>query len=378
MHLHDQDPGLHDHEVKPSPWWKHIGTRLATKVQAARGRAQIRAAVKTLAPPPKTAVGKYNRKSATKLGWTLELLRRTFAFPAGSPTSWDDHVGFERIQRVLRVPFDGKFGAVSYEAMMRRYFAVDFIIVAGYPHPAPPGIRVHNWYKDGVTRFSSQDRRGRKVDMEVKHESVDDTAAGTVATLVRKRCGVHLMATELFERTNDGALPLVTQHGDLAWDRLTHAVGQNGTSVGLEGVSRYYGKKGQRPIIYGGWVHKGVYLVPSLEKLEASTIVTVWLTSGEIPGLSIPRRWTGLTKDGRLSMSRVKSADRAPGVSAHAYTDHADAAYFVLYAILRLECGLNPDAAYDAAMGLASTKKTTVDLDDHLPPDGEWKERAAA
>lgn len=362
--------------TKPAPPWRHFGTRIATAFERLRGKKAIRAAVKAQAAAPTTANGKYNRKSAQKLGWTLGLLQQTF--PTARPSSWDDDAAFRGIQRQLDVKVDGQFGSVSYTAMMKRHFAVNFIIVAGFPYAAPPGIRVHNWYFSTVRRFVSKDRRGRTVNVAVGHESVDPTASRTVATLLKKACGVHLMCTETVVRDNDGLVPLVTQHADLAWERLTHAAGENGPSVGIEGVSRYYASPGERPVVRGGWVHKGLYAVPPIARLEAFAALIDWLSSGAVPELTIPRTWVGLDRDGRLSMSRVKTASRRPGVAAHCYTDHADAAFFVLYALLRIECGLSPADAYDAALGLASTPRSTVDISSYLPADPGWKERAAA
>jgi len=361
------------------PWWKFLGTRIATVLEARRGRTALKAAVKAAAPAPRTSDGRYNLASATKLGWTLPLLQETFgAFP---PQSWDDAGAFKAVQGALSVAVDGQFGQKSYEAMMTRHFAADHIIVAGYPHPAPPGLRLLNWYWRGApasVRFKSADRRGRVVNVAVGHESVDETAARTCATLLKKKCGVHLMCTEHLVRINDGTVPVVTQHADLAWERLAHAQGENGPSVGIEGVSKYYGKPGDRPLVRGGWVHKGLYAVPPLERLEAFAILLAWVTSGELPGLTIPLVWVGLNRDGRLAMSRVSTASRRPGIAAHCYTDHADAGFWVLYALLRLECGLSPSEAYDAAIGLASTARDTIDVSTYLPADGEWMRRAAA
>jgi N-acetyl-anhydromuramyl-L-alanine amidase AmpD len=103
--------------------------------------------------------------------------------------------------------------------------AASGFIVAGQVLSPPTGLDLTNFQNKEVHRFSGRDRTGRAVTELVVHESVTRSAADTVAVLKRRRLGVHLIVAA------DGR---VTQHGDLAHDRLAHAGGHNGPSVGIE------------------------------------------------------------------------------------------------------------------------------------------------
>ena len=64
-------------------------------------------------------------------------------------------------------------------------------------------------------------------------------------------------------------------------------------------------------------------------------------------------------------MGRVYGAEQChPGVYAHHYFGHADGAWPVLYAWLRLEAGLAPCAAYETAVARATGVRRVVDLSD--------------
>ena len=165
----------------------------------------------------------------------------------------------------------------------------------------------------------------------------------------------------------------VTQHGDLANDRLAHAGGHNGPSVGIEVTTPYYesylraGLPWSR-VIDAPWAHRDRYVVPTPEQAEAMARLIGWLTSPDAKGLSIPRTWTGL--DGtRLAMGRIADGDqRRPGVWAHHLFHHADGSWPVLYAWLRLEAGLAPCAAYEEAVRLATGARRHVDLGELAAP----------
>ena len=106
-------------------------------------------------------------------------------------------------------------------------------VVAGRTLPAPCSLDVTNFHDPAVHRFDGRDRAGRAVTELIVHESVTRSAADTVAVLKRRKLGVHLLVAA------DGG---VTQHGDLANDRLAHAGGHNGPSVGVEVTNPYYPK----------------------------------------------------------------------------------------------------------------------------------------
>ena len=178
--------------------------------------------------------------------------------------------------------------------------------------------------------------------------------------LERSKLGVHFIVGP------DGA---VTQHGDLVRDRLAHAGGHNAPSVGIEVVNPYYPKylKPNLPwstVIEAPWAHKKRYVVPTPEQAEATSRLVAWLTSPEAEGLCIPRCWVGLSKE-TLAMGRVpRSRRRNPGIYAHHYFGHADGAWLVLYAWLRIEAGLEPEVAYREATARAVGARRSVDLAD--------------
>jgi len=237
-------------------------------------------------------------------------------------------------------------------------------IVAGEVLEPPVGLDVRSLRDPEVHRFTGRDRTGRAVTEVVVHESVTRSAADTVSVLKRRGLGVHLIVAP------DGR---VTQHGDLAHDRLAHAGGHNGPSVGIEVVSPYYPKylRDGLPwsrVIDAPWAHRDRYVLPTPEQAEATARLVGWLTSSDAAGLSIPRTWRGL--DGaHLAMGRVPDGDkRRPGIWAHQYFHHADGAWLVLYAWLRLEAGLAPCAAYEDAVRRAEGARRRVDLGDLIAP----------
>jgi hypothetical protein len=119
-------------------------------------------------------------------------------------------------------------------------------------------------------------------------------------------------------------------------------------------------------VIEAPWAHRNRYVVPTPEQAEATARLLGWLTSPDAEGLSIPRTWIGLD-DAHMAMGRVAGADqRRPGIYAHHNFHHADGAWPVLYAWLRLEAGLAPCAAYEEAVRLASGARRSVDISAHL------------
>lgn len=238
--------------------------------------------------------------------------------------------------------------------------AIDTLIVAGGDIEPPPGLRVWNYRDPKVTRFAGRDRAGRVVNELVLHETVTRSVASTVSVLLKRKLGVQLIVGP------DGE---VTQHGDLAHDRLSHAGGHNGPSVGIEVVNPYYPKYTSaklpwKRIIDAPWAHQRRYVVPTPEQAEATAQLVGVLTAGNLDGLSIPRSWRGLTGS-RLVMSRIADGDeRIPGVYAHTYFHHADGAWLALYAWLRLEAGVPECIAYEEAIRRATGVRRFVELAD--------------
>ena len=156
-----------------------------------------------------------------------------------------------------------------------------------------------------------------------------------------------------------------------AYDRLAHAGGHNGPSVGIEVVNPYYPKY-MRPmlrwkrVIDAPWAHRQRYVVPTLEQAEATSELVRLLTGGDIAGLAIPRVWRGLART-TMAMNRLLDGDkRIPGVYAHTYFHHADGSWLALYAWLRLEAGLPPCVAYEEAIRRAIGVRFRADITDHL------------
>jgi len=233
-------------------------------------------------------------------------------------------------------------------------------IVNGQPRTKPPGVSVRNFTDAAVRRFRGRDRSKVPVTELILHETVTRDVRSTVRVLERRGLGVHLIVGP------DGE---VTQHGDLAIDQLAHAGSHNRASVGIEVVNPYYPSllKPCLPwseVIDAPWAHKGKYVLPTPAQAEATALLVAWLTSPAVCGLNIPRDWLGLA-DGRLAMGRVEAAGRRrPGIYAHHYFGHADGAWLALYAWLRIEAGLTPEAAYREAVARASGAKRRVDLRD--------------
>lgn len=238
--------------------------------------------------------------------------------------------------------------------------ATDTLIVAGTDVVAPEGLRVRNYRDPDVTRFKGRDRSGRPVTELILHETVTRSVDATVKVLLKRKLGVQLIVGP------DGE---VTQHGDLARDRLAHAGGHNGPSVGIEVVNPYYPKYASaklpwKRIIDAPWAHHRRYVVPTPEQAEATAQLVRLLTGGGVDGLSIPCTWRGLSGT-HLAMSRLTDGDqRVPGIYAHTYFHHADGAWLVLYAWLRLEAGMPECIAYEEAIRRATGVRRFVDLAD--------------
>lgn len=237
---------------------------------------------------------------------------------------------------------------------------VETLIVAGADVAAPAGLRVRNYRAPGVTRFAGRDRSGRVVNELILHETVTRSVDSTVKVLLKRKLGVQLIV---------GPNGEVTQHGELAHDRLAHAGGHNGPSVGIEVVNPYYPKYASaklpwKRIIDAPWAHQRRYVVPTPEQAEATAQLVQLLTSGDLDGLSIARTWRGISGT-RLAMSRIADGDqRVPGIYAHTYFHHADGAWLALYAWLRLEAGMPECIAYEEAIRRATGVRRYVDLAD--------------
>jgi hypothetical protein len=221
---------------------------------------------------------------------------------------------------------------------------------------------VRTWRDEGVPHFTTKGKR-RRVTEFVIHETVTRSVESTVAVLQRRGLSVHLVLGP------DGS---VTQHGDLATDVLWHAGAQhNVPSFGVEVVNPYYPRflrKGLPwdTVIAAPWAHEGRYVVPTPAQAEAVSALVQWATHKPAPGIAVPLSWPGLL-NGRFQFRAFAAAARPlPGVLAHHYFGHADGAWLVLYAWLRLVAGLAPTLAYAEALRRATGAVGAVDVRDLL------------
>jgi hypothetical protein len=235
-------------------------------------------------------------------------------------------------------------------------------VVNGAPLEPPEDLFVRNYLDPTVAHFPiRRPRKGQAVQLVVHETGGASEDPDDVVHLLRdiRNLSVHLICAP------DGTL---TQHGDLASEVLEHAgSSHNGVSVGIEVMNPYYPSLRPRGsywtrAIRAKWADKGQYVLPRPEQAETIRHLVEWITSAQAVGLAIPRLWAGLEEDGSFAMNRIPRASRsapgvrahtAPGIWAHTYFGHADGAWLVLYAWLRLEAGLTAETAYETATDLA-------------------------
>lgn len=234
------------------------------------------------------------------------------------------------------------------------------IVVAGQLFEPPEGLEVTNFLDPAVPCFKARRRAKTQVTELVLHETVTTSVNTTIAVLRRRKLGVHFII---------GPKGAVTQHNDLALDRLAHAPPHNKRSVGIEVVTPFYPDylgEGQpwKQVIHAKWAHKKRYVVPTPEQAEATSRLVEWLTSDAAIPLRIPRHWVGLKKS-RMAMGRLLNGRLPkPGVWAHTYFGHSDGAWLVLYSWLRIEAGLDHEDAYDEAVRRTTGNLRRADLCD--------------
>lgn len=231
------------------------------------------------------------------------------------------------------------------------------LVIGGGSVDGPAEVPTRTFASDAQWRFSAQGRRARVTELVV-HETVTRSVASTIAVLRQRGLSVHLILGP------DGAM---TQHGDFA-DVLWHAgPGHNAQSVGVEVVNPYLARYARPPwvrTIAAPWAAEGSYVLPTPAQAEAVLELIDWITSEPSPLVEIPYRWPGLI-GGELQLGRVPAAaGPCPGVLAHQYFGHADGAWLVLYAWLRLEGGLDAPAAYEEAARRATGVGAAADVSD--------------
>lgn len=235
-------------------------------------------------------------------------------------------------------------------------------VVRGALVPAP-GLEVRSLLEDGVVRFPSKGTRARATELVV-HETVTTSVASTVDVLQHRGLSVHLIL---------GPDGVFTQHGDLASEVLWHAGPvHNGPSFGVEVVNPYYPKLLTKGLPWGRtikapWAHEGQYVLPTPAQAEAIAGLVRWATGAPAKGVEVPRTWPGL-KAGSFRLGALSEAQKPlPGVLAHHYFGHADGAWLVLYAWLRIEAGLAPDVAFEEAVRRTTDARQSADVRDLLP-----------
>lgn len=224
------------------------------------------------------------------------------------------------------------------------------VILDGVDRGGPPNLSIHNYVTDKtVFRFRNGRRSHQTAVTEVVlHETVTTSWQNTVAVLKKRSLGVHFIVDVVGQ---------VFQHADPWVDEMWHASAHNKASVGIELVNPFEPRFLPKPphpwkaVLPAPWAG-GQYVLPPLAQVEAACQLVNWLTTAEAAPLTIPQQWPGVGGVPiRMAMGRVATCTvpAAPGVLAHTYFGHTDGAWPVLYSWLRLEAGLEPEAAYEAA-----------------------------
>ena len=230
--------------------------------------------------------------------------------------------------------------------------ASDTIIIGGKEYQAPAGLTVRNYNDLAVHRFVNRARTPQVVDAVVVHETVTASWSSTVEVLKQRGLGVHFIVDEH---------GVANQHADLLTDEMWHATLFNGRSVGIETVNPYepqYDPKAGpwMEVIEAPWAVGSHYVLPTPAQAEAVSLLLDFLSSAAANPLTVPQLWPGFQGTHRLALGRVAKDETAEnaGLHAHMYFGHADGAWLVLYAWLRLEAMLDPAAAYAKARELAT------------------------
>jgi hypothetical protein len=232
------------------------------------------------------------------------------------------------------------------------------LILGGHGHAVD--LRVRSFREDPTLAFQGT-RRAHTVNEIIVHETVTRDVATTLRVLRRRKLGVHFLVAP------DGE---ALQLADPLTTRLEHAAPHNARSIGIEIVNPYEPRLLRRGLpwsrtIRARWAHGGSYVLPTAAQAEACTQLLAGLCDVDAPRLEVPRLWRGLNGD-VLAMGRVAGARRpAAGIYAHTYFHHADGAWPVLYAALRLRQGLSPREAFEQAVVLASGDVRRVRLPRH-------------
>lgn len=221
-------------------------------------------------------------------------------------------------------------------------------MIIGGTSQLPPVAAWSNWHDGRVKRLRDA---GPIVgpSQVIIHESVTSGGWRRVwDVLSRRHLGVHCIVQA------DGS---VAQCVDLA-RRTVHAGSLNRTSIAIELATPYYPTEATRDrAVPAIWAHRGAYVLPTLEQCEATWLIVQALCTGrDWPPLAFP----GVVA-GHYLWGRVKGAEKAPGVQAHAATAHADGHFPCYFALMRYR-GWSPERAWRATVDAASSGLRTTPL----------------
>lgn len=195
-------------------------------------------------------------------------------------------------------------------------------------------------------------------DADVLEDDDHDKPDATERVLRRRRLGVHFMVG-----LDDDGKGVVVQHHSL--DEVPAHIGRlNTAAVGIEVVTPYYpGAKGAplpwQDVIAAPWADKKKYVLPLPEQCEQAFLLWSSLTDA-FPGLGrVPAHDP---KARTFAMGPVKLPARDFTAAHHHVGGHADAAWPLLYCVLRRDYGLTPALAYERAAQLATGVGAVVRL----------------
>jgi len=196
------------------------------------------------------------------------------------------------------------------------------------------------------TPFRSAWRRRRPLTQIVLHETA--APPGSVGRLINyfnqphKMLGVHIVVDGGAHAHLLTSPDLAVAHADGGKASTTH----NDSSLGVEFMHAYY-PDGKGQVIDAPWAHKGKYLLPSLQRLEALFAAVDYACTA----FGVPKIYPmHLSAGGRWG--RARGHEEASGIMAHARWNHADGLFQEAYCRLR-HAGLIAPVAYSVAISAA-------------------------
>jgi len=202
----------------------------------------------------------------------------------------------------------------------------NIIIANGEKCLIPYGLHSTNFIDDLEIRFKHKIRK-KPLQHIVIHETAGNYAINCKQTLARKGYGVHL----IISRSG-----LISNHGDLLLDVMTHANQCNPTSIGIEVVNPYapsLTRIAHKTVPAEWWTwckpkNDRRYVLPTDAQIEALLILVPWLcTITKVP-YTFPT--IGLNaKQPKIKHWRLRKRP-PPGIIAHRdFASHADGRYLL-------------------------------------------------